>query len=864
MSTQNLSNMRKITLFLMLFCAKVGFAQVVEDFNNNDLKQWSYSGNPGDLAIIDGQLKSTSTSLNSSLYASIPNSLAINVVWEFWMNLRFNTSNANYVDVYLISDRQDLKSPDINGYFLRVGGTSDEISLFKREGSISAVTKITDGINGVTNKSNNLLKIKVARDSVGYFTVYYDTTGSGQSFQQDGEVLDTTIMETQYFGFYIQQSTASFVTRHYFDDVHIQEIVEDQEAPSLLSVLQVSEGLLQLSFSEAVDKRTALACINYQISPEAAFKVQFSNDEHIVLISFDPQAPTGVYTLKVDSIRDLHENVMLQPAIFDFFHIQKHIFQWGDVRINEVMIDPSPPLELPNAEFIELWNLTDRFIKLAGWKLQNNSTLQAFPADTIAPNQLVILTSEANRGLFESYGKVIGFSSWSALRNESGTIGILSQDSTVIDSLSYDLGLYKDQTKINGGYSLELVDPDNSCPKSLNWMASVDAAGGSPGSVNSVYKSQYALGDLELLSAELTTDEKLILNFSKFLNPDYALVTKNYIVNNGVGKPDAVFMRADFKSVEIHFNASLRTGLYYELRVDSLRGCGDSELSLSANTITFFKGKKIERGDILISEILMNPKSGGADFLEIFNASEETLNLKGLTVANSNSLGQPNIKRNVDVDLFVEPQGFLVLTPSTKAQLDHYTVLNPMTLNLFNLPSFALAAGGVFIMNEHAIIDDFQYSQSMHHPLLTNVKGVSLERVSFDRPANQDGNFLSASATSGYATPGYENSSSVFHEKSALFTSSDVYYLSKGEEGLRIFYELSNSGLVGTIAIHNYQGRHISTLLNNGLLGTSGNLSWSGADSRGVLVSPGIYYIVLEVFDKRGKRQKWIKRIVVG
>jgi hypothetical protein len=43
--------------------------------------------------------------------------------WEFFIDLRFATSGANYVDVYLMSDAADLTS-GANGYFLRIGGTA--------------------------------------------------------------------------------------------------------------------------------------------------------------------------------------------------------------------------------------------------------------------------------------------------------------------------------------------------------------------------------------------------------------------------------------------------------------------------------------------------------------------------------------------------------------------------------------------------------------------------------------------------------------------------------------------------------------------------------------------------------------------
>ncbi|MEI9935357.1 MAG: hypothetical protein WDM71_11040 [Ferruginibacter sp.] len=43
------------------------------------------------------------------------------------MELAFNTSSANYVDIYLTASASDLTQKNTTGYFVRLGNTDDDI-----------------------------------------------------------------------------------------------------------------------------------------------------------------------------------------------------------------------------------------------------------------------------------------------------------------------------------------------------------------------------------------------------------------------------------------------------------------------------------------------------------------------------------------------------------------------------------------------------------------------------------------------------------------------------------------------------------------------------------------------------------------
>ena len=197
-------------------------AQLSENFNDGDFtNNPAWSGNTSDFIVNSSlQLQSNNTVANSNFFLSTPNSLATTAQWEMYIQIAFNPSSANYIDVYLTASASDLTLTNTTGYFVRIGNTNDEISLYRKDAS-GTVTKIIDGADGILNNSNNVMKIKVIRDAANQWILYRDLSGTGNSYTSEGSVTDATYTSSAFFGFYIKQSTASFFQKHFFDDIEI-------------------------------------------------------------------------------------------------------------------------------------------------------------------------------------------------------------------------------------------------------------------------------------------------------------------------------------------------------------------------------------------------------------------------------------------------------------------------------------------------------------------------------------------------------------------------------------------------------------------------------------------------------------------
>src|SRR5688572_6852063 len=94
-------------------------AQFTDDFGDGNFTAApAWSGNDVLFTVADGMLRSNSP--GAATYAlSTPSAQAANAQWEWYTDLRFATSGANYVDMYLMSDVADLTAA-VNGYFVRM------------------------------------------------------------------------------------------------------------------------------------------------------------------------------------------------------------------------------------------------------------------------------------------------------------------------------------------------------------------------------------------------------------------------------------------------------------------------------------------------------------------------------------------------------------------------------------------------------------------------------------------------------------------------------------------------------------------------------------------------------------------------
>ena len=240
-------------------------AQVSDDFSDGDFTADPvWSGDDALFTVDAGQLRSNSPGA-ANYQLSTPSTQAAEAQWELFVDLKFSTSGANYVDVYLMSDNADLAS-GVNGYYVRMGGTQDRLELFRSNGGTATSLIVSpDGI--VNSSSDNPFRIRVKRDVNDLWTLDYDDGATG-TYLTAGTATDATHGSSTHFGIRIEQSSAAGpINNHFFDDILVGAIPVDLTPPQVVSVTAISDMLVDVLFDEPLDPATAGDANNYDIQP---------------------------------------------------------------------------------------------------------------------------------------------------------------------------------------------------------------------------------------------------------------------------------------------------------------------------------------------------------------------------------------------------------------------------------------------------------------------------------------------------------------------------------------------------------------------------------------------------------------------
>lgn len=278
--------------------------------------------------------------------------------------------------------------------------------------------------------------------------------------------------------------------------------------------------------------------------------------------------------------------------------------------------------------------------------------------------------------------------------------------------------------------------------------------------------------------------------------------------------------------------------------------------------------------DIIINEILFNPVADGVDFVEIYNRSDNAINLEDLSLASvKESLNEPPDTQSVWISsssFLIEPGKYLVLTSDPQKVMDQYHLSDPGSfLELPSFPAFNNDKGFVLLTDKNKqAIDGFHYSEEMHFLMLNSYEGVSLERICPDKFGDDPANWHSSAETAGFATPGYENSQylEIFDDGNTLSVQPDLFSPDGDgqDDQLGIAYNFSPPGKLISILIFNAEGRLVKTLVNNEMPGTHGIYTWDGTLDDRTIAQNGIYIIYMEALGMDGKTRRFKKAAVLA
>ena len=544
-----------------------------------------------------------------------------------------------------------------------------------------------------------------------------------------------------------------------------------------------------------------------------------------------------------------------------------------DILITEIMADPEPPVLLPEFEYLEIFNKSNYEINLSGWKIIAGDSKAILPYFIIKPKEYSTVTKSGNNFALENTADVIYVDGFPVLNNSGQTVTIKNNKNTTIHSVSYSDKWYNTKYKAEGGWSLEIIDVNNPCGKAENWAESADIRGGTPGQVNSVAACNPDNISPFIKRAAAISDSAMQVYFNESLDSLSLINCDSYCVDNNIGYATSIIpLIPDFSSVKLGFDNSFKKDILYTITINNkIADCAGNALN-NTGKATFALTEQADSLDLIINEVLFNSDDDGEDFIEIYNRSNKNIDLQYFYISVSKLFSEhlrnciPIIKEHYPLP----PGEYVLITADTSIIRRQYSGANPRCMiEPENLPSLPDDRGIVVITDSQLnILDEFHYSGDIHFKLLDSGEGVSLERISSERPTNDPDNWHSASEDCEFATPGYRNSQHSDFEPGEKQITVNPEVFSPDNDGyndyVNIAYRFNEPGNVASITVFDSKGRVVKRLVKNTMVGTEGVFIWDGLNENNRRADIGIYLIYTEVFDLNGKIYKFKNTCVLA
>jgi hypothetical protein len=870
--------MKKVIL-LALFMPFMAYGQILESFESQDLTKWVFypagrwSADPVEPLAGQYSLHHVYDNPDAGIDRagiSLKNLHPGDGVtrWSFMLRHGYDPSSMNNWSVFLMSDSDPgSMSADGNtrGYAVGVNltGSDDTLRIWKVDRNVVSVV-VSSGINWQTNiGSLSAARIVIERSVSGFWSM--------SVYKLDGTLVnsatgsDSELFSCNWLGIvYRYSSTRDRLL--WFDDLSVEGVFyTDQTAPSVTDLKISGSNSVDVTLSEEPEQAFLMAS-NFKIGPQENTS---SSCVKISGLKYRITFPAGfinktINTLTISNICDIAGNCISDKKLsFTPFWAER-----GDVIITEIMADPVPGVNLPEKEYIEIFNRTQYTLNLAGWKLESGDQEAQFPYATIDPQQFRIICSEKDTSGFKRFGQVTGLPQFFSLTDGGKILTLADSSGVLIHGVEYSSEWYNDQLKSEGGWSLEMIDTSYPFFSDANWTSSQSFKGGSPGSVNSV--SRFNKDDFFNGIENVFASDSITVSL-RFSEPVFDLKCDDIILS---GKTSAIeyLLPVDplYREYSVKLKEPLSKRKIHEIEANE-KMSDFAGNRIEKRLFEFGLTEEPERGDLLFNELMFNPLPGDQDYIELYNNSDKIIDASRIllvsvddAIRDTSRIYQLSAERRC-----ILPGTYFAITTNRKRILERYPESDPEhVFEIPYLPSMSDDAGHLVLLNRQLDkIDEVYYNQKMHYSLLSGYEGIALEKSD---PAGNSAlavNWHSASESSGWGTPGKENSVYV-----SIPVTTDRIVLSStritpdgdgNDDLLSIQMNLTGNGNVISVSVFDENGSFVKKITDNFLAGPQASLIWDATADDGTPVGSGIYIILIRLFDDAGKTEQWKKICVV-
>jgi len=510
-----------------------------------------------------------------------------------------------------------------------------------------------------------------------------------------------------------------------------------------------------------------------------------SEEVHERSIRFE-DIPGGVYSYTVHVISDRDQNVKN-----NFYSDSIRIgYKEGSVVINEIMYSPARG----EAEWIELYNTTNRVINMEGWELTDAIKKWETITDStmkIEGQDYYILA--ASNEFMQSYPSFEGeckiISDFPTLNNTSDKLILRDAADHKIEEVNYNSNWGGAENR-----SIERRNPYSDEMAKNNWGTSQDSLGATPARDNSILKYDY---DLSIVGKEVGFKKKQVKSGQLVR---FNLQVKNKGIEKSTKFNITLYRDENKDSSGNNFEEVWKLRNIPPLKSDSLRNIQGKIFSSNPGHNTYICKLEAEKDytpynnkiydflevsypnrALVINEFLAAPSDQQVEYIELYNQTEGRINLKNWKFNNSWK------SWSITGDYRVPAGDYYILT-SDSMIFNYYSLEQENIIVSDEFPGLNNNSDSLKLLDlTNKEIDMVHYDENWGVE-----EGKSFERSLPEEPSENPSSWEIATAEQG-GTPGAFNSISPLEYDLGLDT---LIYTNQGDTSdvFSLFFYCSNAG----------------------------------------------------------------------
>ena len=516
-----------VVILLILALAFPSNCQIIDNFSDgNFLSDPVWIDTAGTFIVNDELMLQLNAEEAGESFIYTLTSLEDSIRWKSYCLMDFSPSGSNFLRIYLAAD--NVIPEEGNSLYFEVGesGSNDALHLYENNNGISSlIASASMGALGLEPAEFSFALEKTA-DNIWSLFVDYGQSGTQLEWEMNMNIdwLDQSIL----YG-YAMTYTSSRVDKFFFDDVVVEPLLPDMEAPLVNKVTLLSSSQVEIVFSEAMDFSQLQNLDSYVITPSlsnpTSVVVDSENTSLVILDYSGNEFQSGIsYTLSISDLTDLAGNAVVSST---------HSLQLvepalpGDIFVNEILFNPNTG----GQDFVEIYNASNKLIDLSSLEIANVQKDSYEPISTegvFLPGSYLAICPDKD-WLMENYPVLypenIIENRIPSFNDSDGNVSVFGRQITgarmMVDSLDYDEEWHYILLDDEEGISLEKVSPTITSSLASSWHSAAETAGfATPGYENSQLIGQldrttvFNLQDKTFSPNQDGDTDRLVINYS--------------------------------------------------------------------------------------------------------------------------------------------------------------------------------------------------------------------------------------------------------------------------------------------------------------------------------------------------------------